>query len=95
MRLTAWPQGGLPKRQGPRPPRICPGRVPAVIYGNKEAPQGVHVEEKALMKALMTGHFFNSVVMIDVGGKPVRTIPKDVQFHPVSERPLHADFLRI
>jgi large subunit ribosomal protein L25 len=71
------------------------GRVPAVIYGNKETPQGVHVEEKALMKALMTGHFFNSVVMIDVGGKPVRTIPKDVQFHPVSERPLHADFLRI
>ena len=71
------------------------GRVPAVIYGNKEAPQGVHVEEKALMKALMTGHFFNSVVMIDVAGKPVRTIPKDVQFHPVSERPLHADFLRI
>ena len=71
------------------------GRVPAVIYGNKEAPAGVHVEEKALMKALMTGHFFNSVVMIEVGGKPVRTIPKDVQFHPVSERPLHADFLRI
>ena len=71
------------------------GRVPAVIYGNKETPQGVHVEEKALVKALMTGHFFNSVVMIDVGGKPVRTIPKDVQFHPVSERPLHADFLRI
>ena len=71
------------------------GRVPAVIYGNKEAPEGVHIEEKALIKALMTGHFFNSVVMIEVGGKPVRTIPKDVQFHPVSERPLHADFLRI
>ncbi len=71
------------------------GRVPAVIYGNKEAPEGVHIEEKALMKALMTGHFFNSVVMVEVGGKPVRTIPKDVQFHPVSERPLHADFLRI
>ena len=71
------------------------GRVPAVIYGNNEAPQGVHVEEKALMKALMTGHFFNSVVMIDVGGKALRTLPKDVQFHPVSDRPLHADFLRI
>lgn len=71
------------------------GRVPAVIYGNKEEPAGIHVEEKALMKALMTGHFFNSVVMIDVGGKPVRTLPKDVQFHPVSDRPLHVDFLRI
>jgi large subunit ribosomal protein L25 len=71
------------------------GRVPAVVYGNNEDPLGIHVEEKLLMKALMTGHFFNSVVMIDVGGKSVRTLPKDVQFHPVSDRPLHADFLRI
>jgi large subunit ribosomal protein L25 len=71
------------------------GRVPAVIYGNNESPLGIHVEEKLLMKALMTGHFMNSVVMIDVGGKQVRTLPKDVQFHPVSDRPLHADFLRI
>ncbi len=71
------------------------GRVPAVIYGNKEAPEGIHLEAKALNKALGTGHFFNSVVMIEVGGKQVRTLPKDVQFHPVSDRPLHADFLRI
>jgi large subunit ribosomal protein L25 len=71
------------------------GRVPAVIYGNNESPEGVHVEEKLLMKALMTGHFFNSIVNIEVGGTSIRTLPKDVQFHPVSDRPLHADFLRI
>ena len=71
------------------------GRVPAVVYGNNEAPLGIHVEEKALMKALMTGHFFNSVVMVDAGSGAVRTLPKDVQFHPVSDRPLHVDFLRI
>jgi large subunit ribosomal protein L25 len=71
------------------------GRVPAVIYGNNEAPVGVHVEEKALMKLLHTGHFMNSVVMVDAGGKAARTLPKDVQFHPVSGRPLHVDFLRI
>lgn|SRR3546814_91342 len=71
------------------------GRVPAVIYGNNEEPQGIHVEEKVLIKALSTGHFMNTVVMIDVGGSSVRTLPKDVQFHPVSDRPLHADFLRI
>jgi len=34
-------------------------------------------------------------VMIDVGGKATRTLPKDVQFHPVTDRPLHVDFLRI
>jgi large subunit ribosomal protein L25 len=71
------------------------GRVPAVIYGNNEEPQMVHVEEKLLARLLGTGHFFNSVVMVEVDGKAVRTLPKDVAFHPVSERPLHADFLRV
>jgi large subunit ribosomal protein L25 len=71
------------------------GRVPAVVYGNKEDPAAIHVEEKLLMKALHTGHFMNSVVMIELGGQQVRTLPKDVAFHPVSGRPLHADFLRI
>ncbi|MET0238784.1 MAG: 50S ribosomal protein L25/general stress protein Ctc [Sphingobium sp.] len=71
------------------------GRVPAVIYGNNEEPQMVHVEEKLLNKLLGTGHFFNSVVMIDVDGSSIRTLPKDVAFHPVSDRPLHADFLRV
>jgi large subunit ribosomal protein L25 len=71
------------------------GRVPAVVYGNNEAPLSIHLEEKALVKALSTGHFMNSVVMIDAGGPPARTLPKDVQFHPVTDRPLHVDFLRI
>ena len=71
------------------------GRVPAVIYGNNEEPQMVHVEAKLLDKLLGTGHFFNSVVMVEVSGKKIRTIPKDVAFHPVTDRPLHADFLRV
>lgn len=71
------------------------GRVPAVIYGNKQEPTSIHLEEKVLMKMLHSGHFFNSVVMLDVGGEKIRTLPKDVQFHPVTDRPLHADFLRI
>ncbi len=70
-------------------------RIPAVVYGAGEAPMGVHVEEKALMKALHTGHFMNSIVMIEVGGQSVRTLPKDVSFHPVTDRPLHVDFLRV
>ena len=71
------------------------GRVPAVIYGEKQEPVMIHVEEKALVKMLSNGHFMNSVVMIDAGGATTRTLPKDVQFHPVSDRPLHVDFLRI
>jgi large subunit ribosomal protein L25 len=41
------------------------GRVPAVIYGQNKAAASIHLEEKALVKALMTGHFFTSVIMVD------------------------------
>ena len=71
------------------------GRVPAVIYGDKKDPISVHVEEKLLAKMLSTGHFMNSVIMVDAAGTSHRTLPKDVQFHPVSSRPIHVDFLRI
>ena len=55
----------------------------------------IHVEERALNKLLGTGHFMNSVIMVDVDGKAARTLPKDVAFHPVTDRPLHVDFLRV
>ena len=71
------------------------GRVPAVIYGNKEEPATIHVEERELNKLLGTGHFMNSLIMVEIGGKAVRTLPKDVAFHPVTDRPLHVDFLRL
>jgi len=71
------------------------GRVPCVIYGDKKEPLAFHVEEKLLAKMLSSGHFMNSVIMIDLKGKANRTLPKDVQFHPVSSRPIHVDFLRI
>jgi large subunit ribosomal protein L25 len=71
------------------------GRTPAVIYGGKEEPTMIHVEQKELIKQLMTGHFMNSIVNITIGGKTIRTLPKDVAFHPVTDLPTHADFLRL
>ena len=71
------------------------GRVPAVVYGEKKEPLSIHVEEKLLTKMLHTGHFMNSVVMIDYKGTAHRTLPKAVDFHPVTSRPIHVDFLRI
>ena len=71
------------------------GRVPAVIYGGKEEPTTIHVEERELIRQLDTGHFMNSIIEIEVGGKKVRTLPKDVALHPVTDRPEHVDFLRL
>jgi len=71
------------------------GRVPAVIYGGKEEPITIHVEERELVRQLDLGHFMNSIIEIEIGGKKVRTLPKDVALHPVTDRPEHVDFLRL
>ncbi|MXO64431.1 50S ribosomal protein L25/general stress protein Ctc [Altericroceibacterium endophyticum] len=71
------------------------GRIPAVIYGDNKEPITIHVEERVLAKQLGSGHFMNSIVQIDLDGQTLRTLPKDVAFHPVSDRPLHVDFLRL
>ncbi|MCK0128433.1 50S ribosomal protein L25/general stress protein Ctc [Erythrobacter sp. F6033] len=71
------------------------GRVPAVIYGGNEEPITIHLEAKELMRQLNLGHFMNSIVQVELDGAQVRTIPKDVALHPVTDRPLHVDFLRL
>jgi len=71
------------------------GRVPAVIYGLGQPAVTIHVEEKLLVRQLSTGHFMNSVIELEIEGSTVRTLPRDVQFHPVTDRPIHVDFLRL
>ena len=71
------------------------GRVPAVIYGDKKEAVAIHVEARALNKLLGTGHFMNSLVQVEVDGVKTRTLPKDVAFDPVTDRPLHVDFFRL
>lgn len=71
------------------------GRVPAVIYGNKEAAEVVSVEAKYLDRELATGKFLSTVFDLTIGDRVERVLPRDVQFHPVSDRALHVDFMRI
>lgn len=71
------------------------GRVPAVIYGGDTAPESISIDIKALLKELHKGGFLNRILEIDVGGQKTRVLPRDVQFHPVSDMPIHADFMRV
>jgi len=70
-------------------------RVPAVIYGGGGEVRNIHLEEKALVKALSSGHFLNTRYVIDVDGATEPTLPRDVQFNVVTDRPIHVDFLRL
>jgi large subunit ribosomal protein L25 len=71
------------------------GRVPAVIYGDKKEPVLVSLEPRALLKEVRKPGFFAKLLDITVNGTTHRTLPRDVQLHPVSDLPIHADFMRV
>jgi large subunit ribosomal protein L25 len=71
------------------------GRVPAIIYGAGEEPMPISLDSRELSRALAKRGFFATLVDVSVDGKVQRTLPRDVQYHPVSEAPLHVDFMRV
>ena len=70
------------------------GRIPAVIYGGKQEPVMISLHPVELEKALDTKGFYDMDVEIVLGGKKIAVTCKDVQFHPVSDKPIHVDFIR-
>jgi large subunit ribosomal protein L25 len=71
------------------------GRVPGVIYGEKQTPELISVEARELLKEMQKGSFFSRLFTVAVGGKTERVLARDVQLHPVTDRPIHVDFQRI
>ena len=71
------------------------GRVPAVIYGERKDQEMISLEARALRRQLGNPHFFNTLCSLQVNGEAVRVLPRDVQLHPVTDDPLHADFVRV
>lgn len=70
------------------------GRIPAVIYGNKETPSLVSIHPIDLMHQIRGGGFFSKVYEIEADGKKHRVLPRDIQLHPVTDQPMHVDFMR-
>lgn len=71
------------------------GRVPAIVYGGDEEPALISLEPRELGRCLARPGFFNHLVEITVDGTTHRTLPREVQYHPVSDLPLHVDFQRV
>jgi large subunit ribosomal protein L25 len=71
------------------------GLVPAVLYGGQDAPQPIAVNEHEFSKHYFSGKLLSTLFMLEVGGEKTRVIPRDVAIDPVSDRPIHVDFLRL
>ncbi|MGE5203772.1 MAG: 50S ribosomal protein L25/general stress protein Ctc [Acidobacteriota bacterium] len=71
------------------------GRVPGVLYGDKKPPVLLTVDPRELDREVHKPGFFARLLNVEVNGSKERALPRDVQFHPVSDKPLHVDFLRV
>ena len=71
------------------------GLVPGVIYGGDEASVAVSVKYNEVLKAINSGQFLSNMIELSHEGKTQKVLTKDVQFHPVTDKPLHLDFYRV
>ena len=71
------------------------GMVPGVIYGGGEDSVAVGIKFNEVLKAINSGQFLSNMVELKHDGKAQKVLTKDVQFHPVTDRPIHVDFFRV
>ncbi|MFG1201869.1 50S ribosomal protein L25/general stress protein Ctc [Xanthobacter aminoxidans] len=71
------------------------GRVPAVIYGEKQDPITISLDFIEINKIIYAGHFLTTLFEVDVDGTKHRVIPRDYQLDVVKDFPVHVDFLRV
>ncbi len=70
------------------------GRVPGVIYGDKRDPLSITVDPIELLKQATTPGFFGRVFDVQIDGTTHRVLPRDLQLDPVTDQPIHIDFMR-
>ncbi|HUO21055.1 MAG TPA: 50S ribosomal protein L25/general stress protein Ctc [Caulobacteraceae bacterium] len=71
------------------------GKVPGVLYGGPRGPVCIAVPSNEFRKALYSGKLLGHMVTLRHGGEDQTVIAKDVQFHPVSDEPMHFDLYRV
>ena len=91
--LRAEPRTGTGK--GPAFQIRQKGHVPGIVYGGDAAPENVSVDFRTLERHVETGTFLTTLFMLEVDGKKTRVIPRALQVDPVSDRPVHVDFMRL
>ncbi len=71
------------------------GLIPAVIYGDKQAPISIALSTNEVTKRIHAGGFMTTIATIEVDGKKYKVLPKDYQLDPVRDFTMHVDFLRV
>tara|TARA_B100002052_G_scaffold80021_1_gene73040 strand:+ start:6260 stop:6991 length:732 start_codon:yes stop_codon:yes gene_type:complete len=70
-------------------------RVPAIIYGGKEENQKISLSKKEVKFLIDQENFLSKIISINIDGKQINVLPRDVNYDPITDNPIHIDFLRI
>ena len=71
------------------------GNVPAIIYGGKGENEKISISKKLLKNLIEKENFLSSIITLNVNGKSQNVLPREVEYHIISDEPIHVDFLRV
>ena len=71
------------------------GFIPAVLYGEKKDNLNISLKKLQLQNFIKKETFMSKVVDLDIDGNPEKVLPRDIAYDPVSDEPIHIDFIRI
>ncbi len=70
-------------------------QVPGVLYGGELGAVSIAMKQNEVLRAINSGNFLSNMIEISHDGEKQKVITKDVQFHPVTDMPVHVDFYRV
>ena len=71
------------------------GNVPAIIYGGKDQNQKVSISKKNLKVLIDKENFLSNIITLNISGKSLNVLPREVKYHIITDEPTHVDFLRV
>ena len=71
------------------------GFIPAILYGGKKNNINISLKKLSIQDLIKTETFMSKVVDLEIDGNAEKVLPKDIAYDPVSDEPIHIDFMRI
>lgn len=71
------------------------GSIPGVLYGGPRGAVPIEIKAADVHAAIRSGKFLSHMVELDHKGEKQPVIPRDIQFHPVTDHPIHIDLYRV
>ena len=83
------------KESGSNKTLLKKGFVPGIVYGKGSDPTKIAFENKAILQLMRSGSFYTKIIELEIEGKIEKILPKQLQYHPVTDKLIHFDFLRV